>query len=151
VLENRVLRRIFGPKRDEVTEEWRKLHNVELNDLYYSPYIIRVAKSRRMGWVGHVARTGSRGGVYRDTVGQSEGKRPLGRTRLRWVDNIKMYLQEVGSEGMGRIELAQDRDKWWTLVTAEMNLRVPYSAGNFLTSWRPVSFFRRTVLYEVSK
>ena len=83
VFENRVLRRIFGSKIDEVTEEWRKLHNEELNDLYCSPNVLRVIKSRRMRWVGHVARLGERRGVYRVTVGKYEGKRPLGRPRHR--------------------------------------------------------------------
>ena len=96
MFENRVLRRIFGPKRDGVTEEWRKLHNGELNDLYYSPNIVRVIKSRRTRWAEHVARMGKRRGVYRILVGKPEGKRPLGRPRRRWKDNIKMVLQEVG-------------------------------------------------------
>ena len=95
VFENRVLRRIFGPKGDEGTGEWRKLHNEELNDLYCSPNIVRVIKSRRMRWAGHVARMGERRGVSRVLVGKSEGKRPLGKPRLRWEDNIKMDLQEV--------------------------------------------------------
>ena len=94
--ENRVLRRMFGHKRDEVTGEWRKLHNEELNDLYYSPNIFRVIKSRRMGWAEYVARMGDRRGVYRVLVGKHEGKRSLGRPRRRWEDNIKIYLQEVG-------------------------------------------------------
>jgi hypothetical protein len=96
VFENRVLRRIFGPKRDEVTGEWRKLHNEELNDLCSSPNIIRVIKSRIMRWAGHVARMGEGRGVYRILVGRPEGRIPLGRPRRRWEDNIKMYLQEVG-------------------------------------------------------
>ena len=96
VFENRALRRIFGPKRDEVTREWRKLHNEELNDLNSSPNIGRVIKSRRMRWAGHVARMGQGRGVYRVLVGKPEGKRPLGRPRRRWEDDIKMYLQEVG-------------------------------------------------------
>jgi hypothetical protein len=95
VFENRVLRRIFGPKRSEVTVEWRRLHNDELDNLCYSPNIIRVVKSRRMKWVGHVARVGERRGVYRVLVGKSEGKRPLGRPKCTWEDNIKMDLQEV--------------------------------------------------------
>jgi len=88
VSENRALRRIFGPKRDEVTREWRKLHNEELNDLHTSPNIARVIKSRRMRWAGHVARMGERRGIYRVLVGKGEGKRPLGRPRRRWKDNI---------------------------------------------------------------
>jgi hypothetical protein len=95
VFENRVLRRIFGPKRDEVTGEWKKLHNEELRDLYSSPSIIRIIKPRRMRWAGHVARMGTRN-AYRLMVGKPEGKRPLGRPRRRWVDNIRMDLGEVG-------------------------------------------------------
>ena len=125
VFENRVFRRIFGPKRDEVTEKWRKLHNEELSDVYCSPKIVRVIKSRRMRWVGHVASVGEGRGVYRALVGTPERKTPLGRTRLRWEDNIKIDLQEVGCGAMGWIELAQDRDRWWALVNAVMNSRVP--------------------------
>jgi len=95
VFENMVLRRIFGPRRDEVTGEWKRLHNEELNDLYSSPNIVRVIKSRRMRWAGHVARMSEKSGVYRILVGKPEGKRPLGRPRRRWVDNIRMDLQEV--------------------------------------------------------
>jgi len=92
VFENRVLRGIFGPKWDEVTGEWRKLHNEELNDLYCSPNIVRVITSRRMRWARHVARMGERRGVYRVLMGKPEGKRPLGRSSRRWEDNIKMNL-----------------------------------------------------------
>jgi hypothetical protein len=91
VCENRVLRRIFGPKRDEVTGEWRKLHDKELRDLYSSPSIIRI-KARKMRWVGHIARIGEKRNVYRLLVGKLEGRRPLGRPRRRWVDNIGMDL-----------------------------------------------------------
>jgi hypothetical protein len=98
VLENKVLRRIFGPKRDEVTGKWRRLHNRELNDLYSSPNIIRVIKSRRMRWVGQV-RMGEGRGAYRILVGRPEGRRPLERPGRRWEDNIKMDLQEVGWGG----------------------------------------------------
>jgi len=124
VFENRVLRRIFGPRRDEVTGEWRSLHNEELNDLYSSPNIVRVIKSRRMRWAGHVARMCEERGVYRVLVGKPEGRRPLGRPRRRWADIIT-DLQEVGCVYMDWIGLAQNRDRWRTLVSAIMNLRVP--------------------------
>jgi len=100
VFENRGLRGIFGPTRDEVTGEWRKLHIEELNDPYCSPNIVRVIKSRRMRWVGYVARMGERRGVYRVLVGTPEVKRPLGRAGRRWEDNIKIDIQEMGCEGM---------------------------------------------------
>ena len=125
VFENMVLRRIFGPRKDEVTGEWRRLHNEELNDLYFSPNIVRVIKSRRMRWAGHVARMVEQRAVYSVLVGKPEGRRPLGRPRRRWVDNIRMSLQEVGCEYMDWTGLAQDRDRWRTLVSALMNLRVP--------------------------
>jgi hypothetical protein len=134
VFEDRVLRRIFGPRRDEKTVEWRKLHNEELNDLYSSPNIVRVKKSRRMRWVGNVGRMSERRGVYRVLVGKPEGKRPLEKPRRRWEDNNKMHLQEVGCAGMDWIELARDRNRCRALVTAVMNFQVPKNAGNFLTS-----------------
>jgi hypothetical protein len=125
VFENKVLRRIFGPKRDEVTGGWRKLDKQELRDLYSSPNIIRIIKSRMIRWAGHVARMGEKRNPYRLLVGKPEGKRPLGRLRRRWVDNIKMDLvhMEWGVEDW--IVLAQDRDSWRALVNAVMNLRVP--------------------------
>ena len=101
------------------------MHNEELNDLYSSPNIVRVIKSRRMRWAGHVARMGEKKGVYRVLVGKPEEKRPLGRPRRRWVDNIRMDLQEMGCGYMDWNELAQVRDRWRTLVSAVMNLRVP--------------------------
>ena len=125
VFENRVLRRIFGPKRDEVTGEWRNLHNEELNYLYSLPSILRVIKSRIMRRAGHVERMRESRGGYRVLVGKPEGKRPLRKYRRRWEDNIKMDLQEVGCEGMDWIELAQDRDSWRTLVNAVMIHQVP--------------------------
>ena len=120
-----VLRRIFGPMRDEETGEWMRLYNEELNDLYSSPNTVRVIKSRRMRWAGHVARMGEERGVYRVLVGKPEGRRPLGRPRRRWVDNIRKDLREMGYGYMDWIGLAQDRDRWRTLVNAVMNLRVP--------------------------
>jgi hypothetical protein len=120
-----VLRRIFGSKRDDVTGDWRKLHNEELNDLYSSLNIVWVIKSGRMRWVVHVARMRERRCAYRVWVGKHVGMGALGRPMLRWEDNIKMNLQEVGCEGMDWIDLAQDRDRWRALVNAVMNLRVP--------------------------
>ena len=108
----------------KAARDWR-LHNEELNGLYSSPSNVRVIKSRRMRWAGHVTRMGEERGVYRVLVGKPEGKRPLGRPRRRWVDNIRMDLQEVGCGYMDWIGLAQDRDSWRTLVSAVMNLRVP--------------------------
>jgi len=99
VFENRVLRRVFGPKRDEVTEEWRKLHNEELRDLYSLTNIVWVVKSRRMRWAGNVASMGEGRDVHRVLVGKPEGMRQLGRPRRRWEDNIKMHLREVGRGG----------------------------------------------------
>jgi hypothetical protein len=104
VFENRVLRRIFGTRRDEVTEDWRKLHNEELHNLYSSQNIIRMNKSRRMRWAGHVARMGEMRTAYRILMGKPEGRRPLGRPRRRWVDNIKMDLREIGWDGMDWID-----------------------------------------------
>jgi hypothetical protein len=120
-----VLRRIFGPKREEVTGEWRKLHNEELNGLYSLPNIVRMIKSRILRWVGHVARMGEGRGVYRDLVGKPEGKKPLGRPRRKWEDNVRMDLQEVECVCEEWIGLAQDRDWWRALVSAVRNLRIP--------------------------
>jgi hypothetical protein len=116
VFENKVIRRIFGPKRDEVTGEWRKLHNEELHNLYSSPNIIRQIKSRRKRWAGHVARMGKERNVYRVLMGKPEGKRPLGRPRRRWEDGIRMDLREIDWGGVDWIQLAQDRDRWRALV-----------------------------------
>jgi len=120
-----VLRRIFGPRRDEVTGEWRRLHNEELYDFYSSSNIVRVIKSRRMRWAGHVARMGEERGVYRVLVWKPEGRRPLRRPRRRRMDNIRIDLQKVGCGYMEWIGLAQDRYGWRKLVSAVMNIRVP--------------------------
>jgi hypothetical protein len=125
VFENRVLRRIFGPKRDEVTGEWRKLRNEELRDLYSSPSIIRIINSRSMRWAGHAARMGENRNSYRLFVGKPDGKRPLGKPRRRLVDNIRMDLGEVGWSDVDWIGLARDRNRWRALVNAVLNLRVP--------------------------
>ena len=150
VFENMVLRRIFGPRRNEVKGEWRKLHNEELTDLYSSPSIVsdKIEKNE-MGWACGAYGWGE--GVYRVVVGKPEGRRPLGRPRRRWVDNIRMDFQEVGCGYMDWIGLAQDRDRFRTLVSAVMNLRVPWNAGNFLTSCKPVSFSRRTLHHALTK
>jgi hypothetical protein len=120
-----VLRRIFGPKRDRVTGGWRKLHNEELHNLYSSPIVIRIIKSRRMRWAGHVARMGEKRNFYRLRVGKPEGKRPLGRPSRRWIDNIKVDLLDVRVSDVDWIGLARDRYRWRALVNSVMNLRVP--------------------------
>jgi hypothetical protein len=126
VFENRVLRRIFGPKRDLVTGGWRKLHNEELHNLYSSTSIIRIIKSvRRMRWAGHVARMGEKRNVFRLLVGKSAVKRPVGRPRRRWIDNNKKDILEIGLSIVDWIGLAQDRYRWRALVNMVMNLRVP--------------------------
>jgi hypothetical protein len=124
VFENRVLR-IFGLKRDEVTGEWRKLHNKELRDLYSSPSVIRIIKSKRMRWAGHVAQMGEKRTAYGLLVGKPEGMRPLGRPRRKWVDNIRMDLGEVGWSDVDWIGLAKDRNRWRVVVNSVLNLRVP--------------------------
>jgi hypothetical protein len=125
VFENRVLRRIIGPKRDEVTGEWRKLHNEQLLDLYFSPSIIRIMKARKMRWAEHVARMGKKRNAYRLLVGKPEGRRPLGRPRRRWLDNIRMDLVEVGWGDVDWIGLAQERGRWRALVNSVLNLWIP--------------------------
>jgi hypothetical protein len=123
VFENRVLRRVFGLKRYEAIEKWRKLRTEDLRDLYSLPTIVRVVKSRRMRRAGRVARLGEGRGVHRVLVGKPEGKRPLGRHRRRWEDNIKTDLQEVGVGCGDWMELSQDRESWRTLVSKVMNFR----------------------------
>jgi hypothetical protein len=125
VFENRVLRKVFGPKRGEVTGEWRKLHNEELYDLYSLPNIVRMVKSRRMRWAEHVARVEEEKSVHRMLVGKLEGKRPLGRPRHRWDDNTKMELQKFGGGRGDWMELAQDRNTWRGLVGTVRDFRVP--------------------------
>jgi hypothetical protein len=122
VFENRVVRRIFGFKRHEVTGEWRKLHGEELHILYSSPNIIRQIKSRRMRWVGHMACMEEEMNVYRVLMGNPEGNRP--RPRRRWEEGIRMDLREIGWGSVDWIQLAQDRDRWRSLVNTVMNLRV---------------------------
>jgi hypothetical protein len=119
-----VLRRIFGPKREE-DGSWRKLHNDELHSLYSSPNIVRMIKLRRMRWVGHVARMREGRFVYRVLVGRPEGKRPLGRPRRRWEDNLKMDHREIGIDRANWIQLAQYRVQWRACVNTVMNLRIP--------------------------
>jgi hypothetical protein len=130
VFENRVLRRIFALKRDEVTGGWRKLHNEELHGLYSSPSIVRVIKARRMRWAGHVACMGEVRGAYNILVGRSEGRRPLGRLKRRWEDNIKMDLREIGFGDVDWIHLTEDRDRWQALVNMVMSL--PIKCRGFL-------------------
>jgi hypothetical protein len=125
VFENRVLRRIFGPTKDEVTREWRKLHNEEPHDLYSSPSVMRIMKSQRMRWAGHIARIGEKKNEYRLLVGKPEGKGPLEGPRRRWLDNIRLYLVEVGWGDVEWICLPQDRDGCRALVNSVLNLRVP--------------------------
>jgi hypothetical protein len=125
VFENRVLRGMFRPRRDEVTGKWRKLQNKELRDFYSSPSIIRIIKSRRMRWPGHAARMRKKRNAYMLLVGKPEGKRLLGRPRCRWVDNVRMDLGEMEWGAVDWIGLAQDRNRWRALVNSVLNLRVP--------------------------
>jgi hypothetical protein len=120
VSENRVLRKIFGPKREE-DRSWRRMHNDELHSLYSSLNIVRVIKSRRMRCAGHEGR-----GVYRVLVGRPKGKRPLGKARHRWEDNIKMDVREKGINEVNCIQLSQDRVQQWAFLNTVMNLWVPY-------------------------
>jgi hypothetical protein len=121
VFENRVVRRIFGPKWDEVTGECRRLHNEELRGLYSFPNIIRQIKSRSMRWAGHVPSMGEERNVYRVLMGNPEGKRPLGRQRNRWENGIRMVLGEIGWGSVDWIRLVHDRDRWRAVVNTVMN------------------------------
>jgi hypothetical protein len=125
VFENRVLRRIFGPKRDGVMGGWRKLHNQELHNLYSSPSTFRIIKLKRMRWVGHMAQMGEKRNMYTLLVGKPEGKRPTGRPRHRWIDNIKMDILETALSVVDWIGLAQDRYRWRALVNVVLKLWVP--------------------------
>jgi hypothetical protein len=145
-----VLRGISGPKRDEVTGEWRKLHNEELHDLYSSPGIIRILKARRIRWAGHVARMGEKRNAYRLLVGMPGGRRPLGRSRRRWLDNIRMDLVEVGLGDVDWSGLAQDRDEWRALVNSVLNLWVPENAGKLSSIQRTRDFSSSAQLHVVS-
>jgi hypothetical protein len=133
-----------------VTGGWRKLHNEELHNLYSSPSIIRIIKSRRMRWVGRVARMGEKRNVYRLLVGKPEGKRPLGRPRGRWIDNIKMDLLEIGLNVVDWIGLAQDKYRWRALVNAVMSLRVPHNAGKLPNGCTTCGLSSGTQLHRVS-
>jgi hypothetical protein len=119
------VKRIFGPKRDEVTVGRRKLHNEELRGLCSSSSVTRTIKTRRMRWTGHAARMGEMRNTYNLLVEKLEGKRPLGRPRRRLADNIKMDLREMGWGDVNSIGQAHDKDKWRALVNAVINLRVP--------------------------
>jgi hypothetical protein len=120
VFENRVLRRIFGPKRDEVSRGWRKLNNEELRHSYSSASIIRISKLRRMRWTGYVAPMGWMRNACRILVRKSKGKRPVGRQRGMWMDNIKIDRREIEWNDMDSTDLAQDRDQWRALVNTEI-------------------------------
>jgi hypothetical protein len=150
VFENRVLRRIFGLKRDEATGEWRNLHNEGLHDLYSSPSIIRIIKARRMRWVGHVARKGEKRNTYRLLVGKPGGRRPLGRPIRRWLDTIRMDLVEVGWNDVDWIGLALDRERRRALVNSVLNLRVPENAGNLPNVQTPRDLSSSVQLHGVS-
>jgi hypothetical protein len=125
VFQKRVLKRIFGRKRDDLTGGWRKLHNKKLYNMHFAKSIIKMIKSRRMRWAGHVARMEEKRNAYRILVGKPEGRRLLGRPRRRRVDNIQMYLREIEWDSLDWIDLAQDRDNWRALVNVVMNIWAP--------------------------
>jgi hypothetical protein len=133
-----------------VTGRGRKLHNEELRDLYTSPSIIRMIKSRTMRWAGHAARMMEKRYVYKSLVGKPEGKRPLRRSRLRWVDNIRIDLRVILWGGVDWIDLAQDRDKWRALVNSVMNLRGPCNAGKLSSGYTTGGLSSSAQLHRVS-
>jgi hypothetical protein len=143
--ENRALR-IFGPSRDEVTGGWKTLHNEDPRNLYSSPSIIRMIKSRRMRWAGHIAQTGTRN-AYRILVGKSEGKRPVEDQDIGVWIILKIDVTEIEWDGTDWIDLAQDRNQWRALMNTVMNLRVPYNAGKFLRGCTIGGFSRRGQLH----
>jgi hypothetical protein len=154
VFENKVLRRIYGPKRDEVTGGWTKLHNEELCDLYSLSSIIRMIKSRRMRWAEHVARMGEKRKAYKLLVGKPEGKKPLGRPKCRWADNIRLDLREREWDGVAWIGLglSQDRDKWGAIKNAVINVQDSikcWQTIKWLHNWWPVHRFSLQVLMMV--
>ena len=124
VFESRILRQIFGPKMDE-NGEWRRLHNEKLHSLYRSPNVFRVIKSRRLRWTGHVARMEEARGALKILTCPPAGKRPLGRPRRGWDNNIKMALKEIGINTRNLVDSNQDTDYWRSLVNAALNLRFP--------------------------
>ncbi|KAJ4450850.1 hypothetical protein ANN_02281 [Periplaneta americana] len=147
--ENKVLRKIFGAKRDEVIGEWRKLHNAELHGLYSTPDIIRNIKSRRLRWAGHVARMGESRNAYRVLVGRPEGIRPFGRPRLKWEDNIKMDLREVGYDDRKWINLAQDRDQWRAYILEKKWECKGTVHQLFIDFKKAYDSIKREVLYDI--
>jgi hypothetical protein len=149
VFENRVLRRIFWPKREE-DGSWRKLHNDKLHSLYSSPNIVRVIKSRRVRWAGHVVRMGDGRGFCRVLVGRPKGKRPLARPRRRWGNKVKVDLREKGLDGANWIRLDQDRVHWRAFVNTVMKGSIN-KAGCCLTSCVTISFLRNILCHGVSK
>jgi hypothetical protein len=132
VFENRVLKRIIGHKRNEVTGGWREMHNEKLHELHSSPNITSVIKSKRMRWAGYVTCMGETGDAYKTFVRNHEVKISLGRSKCKWEDNIRVRIKEIVCNHVERIHLAQDRDQWWALVNTVMNLQVPYKAENLI-------------------
>jgi hypothetical protein len=139
---------VAGHQREE-EGGWRTLHNEELHNLYASPNIFRMIKGRRMRWAGHVAYMAEIRSTFNILVGKPEGKRPLGRSRYRWANNIRLDLSEIRWEGVDWIHVAQDRNQWRAVVNTVMNLKVSYKAGN-LTKLVTISFSRRILLTGVS-